>query len=505
MIILKSNNTHGLLNETVVKGKKKLVPNWDLVTLINEVDGSVISFDPSPKFQDWTFEDYQRQFHADRSVRFIEPMGAIEPDEYDPGELDIAELKHDGHRGLVYIGTPYNRIFSRRVSKKTGWFSENSDQVPHIRDFSMPDFKGTVLDGEFDYGTTSMGVQSVMGALPENAVQYQYENGFIPYVVFDILYYKGVNIQRMPLWKRKIYAAMICYHINVERSYGSFEFATMYMTADVYDTFRKLASKYIRRITEDHEAVLQYILDRTTVVDSYQLLFDEFTAQGLEGAIIKPLDGIYEPGKRSKAYLKMKGTSTWDVVMIGISEPERDYDGKRLHDGTLHLWEYWHNPKTETTRFTAPGTPKEREKWEREGFIPVSKPFAMGWCGGIVCGVYKPITDAEWESWIEDYGGETHAEAAFDQYGGLGETLLRNGKKYVMTEVTTVKGLTEEVMIDLKGNWQKYVEEHRVLEVKANGLIDKEIGSLRHPRFSRWRDDKSADQCYWEAHIREEE
>ena len=44
----------------------------------------------------------------------------------------------------------------------------------------------------------------------------------------------------------------------------------------------------------------------------------------------------------------------------------------------------------------------------------------------------------------------------------------------------------------------------RVIEkAVSQEIIDKKKGSLRHPRFMKWRDDKDHTQCTFEAHIRE--
>ena len=40
------------------------------------------------------------------------------------------------------------RAFSRRMSTKSNWYSENTDSMPHLRDIDIPELAGTILDGE---------------------------------------------------------------------------------------------------------------------------------------------------------------------------------------------------------------------------------------------------------------------------------------------------------------------------------------------------------------------
>lgn len=430
-------------------------------------------------FQNWTYEDYLEQFSKDKTVRFIEPMSAheININEYIPDEDEFAELKYDGHRGLVFIGDKF-RVFSRRVSKKTNWYSENSDQVPHIRDTATNGLFGTVLDGEFDYGNTSMGVQSVMGSLPERAIKFQEENGNITFKAFDILYYKGVNIQKMPLWKRKIYLAKAVMEIGNE----FIQYAVMYMESKSAMLFSKLVTEY-----ESDMKVTNFILNSVADIESYRRLFLRFIEKDKEGIMLKSMYGIYEQ-KRSKAYLKVKGQSTWDCVVMGYTESTKVYDGKELGK-----WKYWEvDGELMELHGGQAGAISISEKQGVE-CIPVTKPHFMGWCGGISFGVWKPF---DYDKFMQDGGHEMHIDQMRDEgvLNNFGEELRE------LVQVGDCKGLTEKIMQDIKENGNDYIG--KVVEVKANGIIDEEKGSLRHPRFEKWRWDKEPESCLWEDHNR---
>ena len=369
--------------------------------------GEIVVKDPSPKFENWKADDYYKEFKATKEIRFLEPMTAKEVKQGQPipTKGQIAEEKFDGHRALCYITSRGNRLFSRRISKKTNWYAENSDCLPHIRDFPTRDFIGTVLDGEITMATFA-DVQGVTGALPETALLNQAERGFAVFNAFDILYYRGINVQAMPLWKRKGYLARVISEIN---------------------------SPYIKRVRT--YATANTLADYKDIVDEgvtdFKSLLEKTWERGGEGLIIKDLNGRYEQ-KRSNFFLKLKDCIYRDVVVMAFEKPTREFTGKT----DLDKWEYW------------------------EGKTPVTKPYAKGWIGAVICGVYK-------------------------------DGLLK--------PVVALKGFTDDELEYIKQQGDKLFGE--VLEVKAHQISDPNEGTLRHPRFSRWREDKSAEMCTWDDHI----
>lgn len=394
--------------------------------IIDEETGEIIVKDPSPKFQNWKYEDYYNEFIDSGEIRFLEPMTAkeLKAGEEIPLKGFIAEEKFDGHRATMHVTSKGNRFFSRRISKKTGWYAENSDCLPHLRDFNAKGFKGTVLDGELTMDTFS-DVQGVTGALPETALQNQATKGFAVYNVFDILYYKGVNVQAMPLWKRKLYLAKVTNALNCP---------------------------YIKRVRTfagaDTSADYKDIVDEG--VSDFKALLERVWERGGEGLIVKDLSGRYEQ-KRSKYFLKLKDCIYRDVVVMGYEEPTRAFDGKT----DLDDWMYWYHPESDC-RMEHKGDPSEGIN----ECYPITKPFFKEWIGAVTCGVYK------------------------------------NGE---LIEVVSLKGFTDEELENIKNNKEKLIGE--VLEVKAHMISDRELGTLRHPRFSRWRPDKGAEQCDWESHV----
>lgn len=155
------------------------------------------------------------------------------------------EEKLDGDRRIGQFIDGVVRFTGRNISKKDGLFVEKTDNVPHIthsaletsisplgdEDWSgridqnllarVKGLEGTVLDGEClvaqefvdalvaaggDIGGLSKHTTSIMGSKPGKAVRYQMERGFMRWVVFDCLYYKGKDIRALPQVERRTYA-----------------------------------------------------------------------------------------------------------------------------------------------------------------------------------------------------------------------------------------------------------------------------------------------------------
>ena len=111
-----------------------------------------------------------------------------------------AEEKLDGVRGLLYINSKGSRLFSRNISKHTKYYMENSDSVPHLRDFNFKQEKLSVIDGEcFIPNRTFKEVSSTLNCNWDLAIARQLEYGFIVLNTFDIIMYKDVYVAKLPL------------------------------------------------------------------------------------------------------------------------------------------------------------------------------------------------------------------------------------------------------------------------------------------------------------------
>jgi len=254
-------------------------------------------------------------------MRVIYPMCADAGKLTEAWESDqfIAEEKFDGSRYLTHIENGVIRLTSRQKSVKTGLPVEKTGNVPHIAlDATLLGFNGTVLDGEMRHSDFSQTI-SIMGSAPEKAIAKQQQVGNIDYHVFDILFVDGRDVTGLKLMERKE------------------------ILNRVLEDVRNPHIKFVKMIEKDKE---EYFLS--------------LVAQGGEGVILKDKDSLYYPGARSKSWLKAKRYMTDDVVIIGATDPVREYEG-----GHPASWEY------------------------KEGVELVSRAWAKGWIGAIRFGKFR--------------------------------------------------------------------------------------------------------------------
>lgn len=237
----------------------------------------------------------------------------------------FGEVKKDG--ALYQIVKDMNGevfLFSRTISKKTGFYVNKIDNVPHIKEwaeYTLPN--DSILLGEIYYpGLTSKDVTKVMGALPAKAIDRQ-KNNPIHYYMHDILRYNGVSFLSKSNLER--------YNILMDTSLSE-------------DSWLELAGIY----TENLPAVL-----------------DSVFAAGEEGMVFKKKDGLYLPGKRPTYNVKAKTEDTVDAVITGFVAPERVYTGKELDS-----WGYWEGD-TPVTKAYANGWVAGIEigAWDNNGHI----------------------------------------------------------------------------------------------------------------------------------------
>jgi len=200
------------------------------------------------------------------------------------------EIKLDGFRTLALVQGGKVKLLSRRGQDATRQFAELNQLAMLCRS------ETAVLDGEVvaldEEGRPSFGrlqertgwKGGSSGAEPHGSIP-------IVYYVFDILYDNGLNLTDVPLADRR----------GLLRS-------------------RLLDGPSVR------------------VMDSFggedgSLLFQLVQQQGQEGVIAKRLDSRYQPGKRSKDWLKVKAIRDQSCAVVGYTAPQ----GGRKHFGSLAL------------------------------------------------------------------------------------------------------------------------------------------------------------------------
>ena len=219
-------------------------------------------------------------FLSKRSAELqYDPPPAMKPmlaeaghDAFDSPEWTF-EPKLDGVRTLAYVSTDGTRLFSRTARDQTAQYPELGNLATYVLGVHA------VLDGEIvaldAKGQPSFGLlqQRInLGSVTE--IEQIRKSIPVHFYVFDILWLDGRNLCPDPLTER-------------------------------------------RRVL--HEVVTQAgpIAFALSVDGNGKEFFQAAKNLGIEGIIGKKLDSIYEPGRRSKHWRKIKAMKTLDCVVLG--------------------------------------------------------------------------------------------------------------------------------------------------------------------------------------------
>ena len=183
------------------------------------------------------------------------------------------EVKWDGVRVIAYVDGGGLRMESRNLLDITA-------RYPELH--GLPDAlggRGAVLDGEvvtFDEdGRPSFGrLQHRMHVAGEREVRMRMAEFPVVYMAFDVLWLDGEPTMRLPYTERRAL----------------------------------LASLQLQG--ESWQTPAHHIGDGAAMVAASR-------ERGLEGVLAKKLDAVYEPGKRSRCWLKVKNTARQEVVIGG--------------------------------------------------------------------------------------------------------------------------------------------------------------------------------------------
>lgn len=432
------------------------------------------------------FGDYvDEQMYIDNDVIPIEPMSAKEPLNEEQQEdmftnpNYLIEEKKDGTRATLHIRRDGNRLFSRRISKKTNWYSENTDSVPHIRDLNIPiRLRGTIIDGELSIPNGDFkDISSIMNCLWDEAILRQEEMGKkVRLNAFDIIYYKGVYVAKMPLIKRKellrkVVEEINSPHIQLEKWY--------HLDNPVITVDDNLVHELCKDGAKDRYPNLYSEADigETVPFDvevSRKAFYEYIILTGGEGLMAKPVEGTYKH-TRGREYTKIKKFITREVICLGFTPPTEEYEGKERD-----TWQYWGMYRQGHLEEIIEG--EEPCPYTRDHEVkPVTKHFAKDWVGNIKYGVI--ITGAELLEWQKKNPKEKPI------------TTMLEGR--MILDIGECSGFDEETREYFTQHQTKMVG--KVIELKAHEVL--KTGKLRHPRFLRIRNDKEMERCIYKDHM----
>ena len=388
--------------------------------------------------------------------------------------------------GEFYPQKGFTRCFSRRVSEKTKWYCENTDSLPQLRKLNLPEMNGTILDGEmFIPNRPFKDVSSTLNCKWDKAIDRQLDIGFIVFHAFDILFYKGIDLRKMPLRRRKHYLKLAVENINSPyvklvdyHSCGS----KIPVMIDNVARLRQKESSYPNLVKEINALDVGNNPFVSLVGLTPRAYYEYIVATGGEGVMVKPIDGKYHH-KRGREYQKIKKFLTREVVIMGFNDPTDEYKGKFP---SVEKWDYWETTEGDRVDLSS-YTPEHRQQFKKNWYPdecrPISKHYCNYWVGTIRFGVI--ITPEEMLKLPKNKKFNV-------------EELILEGDDVLVLEVGECSGFDEETREMFSENTKSWIG--KVIEIKANEIF-KDTGKLRHPRYLRLREDKSALECTYKDHI----
>src|SRR6266496_1422448 len=217
-------------------------------------------------------------------AQFVEPMKAKLVDQ-PPTEGDwVYELKFDGIRLIAVKTRKKVSLLSRNENELAGRFPEIVEAVK-----TLP-VRECVIDGEVvaldEEGRSSFQLLQAREMEGRKSPVYFY--------AFDLLQLDGKSLVLLPLEARKNVLEKLC--------------------ADIGDPIR-----YSGAIGGDAKALLE-----------------EVKSRGLEGSVGKQRNSVYEPGRRSGAWIKLKCVNEQEFVIGGYTPPQ----GSRKYFGAILVGYY---------------------------------------------------------------------------------------------------------------------------------------------------------------------
>jgi DNA ligase D-like protein (predicted ligase) len=208
-----------------------------------------------------------------RSAGFVEPMLSLPVAKLPEGPAWSYELKFDGYRALCAKAAGQIQLLSRNGKNFTQRFTSIARALEKLPD-------ETVIDGEI-VAFDSEGRPSF------NVLQNHHSRDTeLQFYVFDLLILRGKDLTQQPLEKRR----------------------------------ELLRTKVMPGLPDS----IRY---SETLQASPAELFEAVREQGFEGIVAKRRDSLYEPGKRSGAWQKMRVLQSREFVIGGYTPAGRNFDG----------------------------------------------------------------------------------------------------------------------------------------------------------------------------------
>jgi DNA ligase-1 len=272
---------------------------------------------------------------ADATMRMFHPLGFMLASPIESAQEGLSyfadaavEDKYDGIRAQAHISGGEVRFFSRTRDEITESFPELPDALAGLQE-------DAILDGEI-VAWEEPGRARPFSVLQQRLGRKKVSDRMlrevpVAYLAFDILYANGELLIDRPLRER---GQILDELLAAERK-----------TAHHRDTESQSKTGQGKLVFDDKHPetnvvnIIRAPVIRASSAAQLEEHFAAAQARGNEGLMIKDLDSTYTPGKRGRAWLKMKRElATLDVVVTAVEYGH----GKRvgvLSDYTFGVWE----------------------------------------------------------------------------------------------------------------------------------------------------------------------
>ena len=220
-------------------------------------------------------------------ARFIEPMKARLAEKPSADGDWSYELKFDGIRLIAVKTGKKVSLLSRNKNELAGRFPEIVEAIGNLP------ARECVIDGE----VVALDAEGRSSFQLLQARDMEGRKSPVYFYAFDLLQLDGRSVIALPLKARKDVLEKLC--------------------ADAGDPIR-----YSAEIGDDARALLE-----------------EVKRRGLEGIVAKQRNSVYEPGRRSGAWIKLKCVNEQEFVIGGYTPPE----GSRKYFGAILVGYYKEN------------------------------------------------------------------------------------------------------------------------------------------------------------------
>lgn len=255
-------------------------------------------------------EAHMRLFHPIGFMLASPVESAAEALEYFAGEQASIEDKYDGIRAQAHIGEHEGlqmvRIFSRTLDEITESFPELRRPLASFTGDLVFDGEIVAWQGDENGGGRALPFSELQKRLGRKKVsEAQQRSVPVAYVIFDVLYAEGNLVIDLPLRER--------YHLLNE----IFAATRNPIAFPALDPQGQLAwEPAVESAIANYAEIIRAPIISAESPADLEKLFDLAQQRGNEGLMIKDFNSLYTPGRRGKAWLKLKRElATLDVVV----------------------------------------------------------------------------------------------------------------------------------------------------------------------------------------------